>query len=833
MQTKLTRITSRIPEILTKRFDLVGGELVKTASAHMTEGRAEVLEIESPQSFADLLLTLGTNQALTFGTPDYGDCEIVTRDEWHRLGQPKDKATRTNDHFHYAPGPGIMMIDYDPTEGVKPYDRDELLAALEFCCNGITAGGWVWMPSSSSFIYDDLGRELNGLQGQRLYLFVQSAADIPRAGEVLAERMWLKGFGRIEISKAGSRLVRSVIDASVFQPSRLDFASGAECGAGLEQRRGMPVVQHGDAIDSVHIVKHGKVAEGKQAKQIIADAVEAASGEANRVRVEYVKSRAKKEAGSRATPEQIERAVERITKALETDDLETDFIVYIKDGGAVLPVSVGHILADPKRYHAKQCLDPAEPGYRGTQPTGIIYSDSDRPNIYSLAHGGRVFRLIDESEQVDPFEPKTYNLEVHCLVSGKGERIYYWREGDRYIPVSRADAPTHLLRYGVPDEVLPNGIKLTDEILLKMQMDSPLTFAGEIAGYDAGVHQMNNAKVLCTSTIETPQPVKRDWSTLGQVMSGLFPDADNRRRFMAACYFYWRSLHRRQWMPLPILVLCGPRECGKTLAVSILNMMMGEKPHGKGYRYLCGETAFNADLLKSVLLVCDDEATAKDMRSRMGMAAAFKQFSVDNKHRIEPKGFDAFTCAPHWRVIVCCNDEAEHMQVLPPVDESLADKFLLLRACRNEMPMDTNTPEGRETFEAQLKQEIPGFLWAMENETAWLNEYGGKRMQIEGWQDPVLLQRLNGLSNEIGLLELIDMLDPWTDLRPEWIGTAAELEAELTENEATRHKARSLLGWSRACGTYLSRLCTMEPGRVSVVDQQYSKHAKVYKIVQD
>ena len=830
MRSKLCVINSVEPEVLTKQYSLVNGELKKTASAHMIRGNAEVFEVADAHEFANLLTSLKTNQALTFGVPDCGDCEIVTKDAYNKLGQPSGFATRTNDHFHFSPGPGIMMLDYDPSEGVKPYSRDELIAALEYCCKGITSGGWVWMPSSSSYIFDEEGNELQGLRGQRMYIFVQSAADIPRAGELLAEKMWLHGFGRIEISTSGSRLIRSMIDTSVFQASRLDFASGADCGDGVKQMRGQPYVNVGDPIDSVSIIAHKKLADRKQAKQLIDDALKSAQEQANRVRKDYVQDRAVKEAGSNASQDEVQKVVERITKALETDNLESDFLVFVMSEGKLTKVSVSDILDAPRKYHGMQCLDPAEPGYRNGQATGIIYSDSDNPNIFSLAHGGRVFRMIKPGINVDPYEPAAYGIEVHCMLSNKGERTYFWKEGDRYIPVTRIDAPNHLLRAGVPDEVLPNGLKLTDEILLRMQMENPLAYAGEIAGYDAGVHTINNTRVLSTANVCTPESYEGDWSTLGMVMSGLFPDGDNRKRFMAACYFYWKSLHERKWMPLPVLCLCGPRESGKTLAVNVLNMMLGDRPFGKGYRYLCGATSFNADLLKSVLLVCDDEMIAKDMRSRAGMAQAFKQMSVDNKHRIEAKGVDAFTISPAWRIIVCCNDEAESMQVLPPVDHGLADKFLLLRCVRSEMPMATATPSAREAFHSALRREIGPFLYAMER-SDWINQYAGKRMQVEGWQDPVLLNRLNGLSNEIGLLELVDTADIYSTVSRDWVGTASELEAELTSEDSTRHKARSLLSWPRACGTYLSRLCSMEPDRVEVIDEGYQKKAKRYRIV--
>ena len=97
----------------------------------------------------------------------------------------------------------------------------------------------LWWPSASSHICDaETGEDLTGLRGQRIYLMVREAGDIPRAGAVLVDRFWAAGHGRIAVSAAGAALERCPVDGSVWQPERLDFAAGAVCGEGLVQRRG-------------------------------------------------------------------------------------------------------------------------------------------------------------------------------------------------------------------------------------------------------------------------------------------------------------------------------------------------------------------------------------------------------------------------------------------------------------------------------------------------------------------------------------------------------------------------------------------------------------------
>jgi hypothetical protein len=48
--------------------------------------------------------------------------------------------------------------------------------------------------------------------------------------------------------------------------------------------------------------------------------------------------------------------------------------------------------------------------------------------------------------------------------------------------------------------------------------------------------------------------------------------------------------------------------------------------------------------------------------------------------------------------------------ILPPIDESLADKMILLRTYTHPMLMETETPEGRAAFWSALNSELPAFV---------------------------------------------------------------------------------------------------------------------------
>ena len=74
------------------------------------------------------------------------------------------------------------------------------------------------------------------------------------------------------------------------------------------------------------------------------------------------------------------------------------------------------------------------------------------------------------------------------------------------------------------------------------------------------------------------------------------------------------------------------------------------------------------------------------------------------------KGKPALTLKPFWRLTVSVNDDPESLLVLPLIREDLADKIMLFRIERQEMPMPTGTNAQRTAFWNQLMVELPHWL---------------------------------------------------------------------------------------------------------------------------
>lgn len=395
--THFSIITAINPDILSKRFELdESGKLIKFSGGNLIKGTVEERAASSLADLAAILTRLTPAQALVYGVPIDRAVRVMTRKAFVEAGKPAGVTTRTNDAFTWPDGSGVMMLDYDPPSGVDAMDRNALVAAIREAAPGLSDVAMLWWASASSCIWQ-CDTELLGIRGQRLYLRVKGAADIPRAGAVMVERLWLAGHGHIEISKSGALLERTLVDASVWQQSRLDFAGGAACGEGLDQRRGDPVIIEGKAelIDTRAALPDLTAEEREKLTAIKSDAKSAARPKANGVKEKWIEARVQEivTGADSDDPEKVQEAQSIARRALEAGVLGGDFLVPVEVEGKIEILPVGKLLDNRACYHGCMTRDPIEPDYDGSRLVGRLFLLQARPVLHSFAHGGKTFRL--------------------------------------------------------------------------------------------------------------------------------------------------------------------------------------------------------------------------------------------------------------------------------------------------------------------------------------------------------------------------------------------------------------------------------------------------------
>lgn len=398
-----TRITSSRP--VTKKFWLGrDGRVERTINAALNDGAIEVLPVASLAEFKDCIIALAPKQCLIYGTPAHGVRRLMSKAAWNEAGCPSDAAPRTATAFSWPLVGGVLMLDYDaPKDGSPPLTRDQLIAALIAVCPLLADSDMLWMSSTSSAIYDaSTDEERIGIRGQRIYLFLEKAEDIPRAGKALVERLWAAGHGRCEASSSGSLLDRTLFDASVWQTNRIDFAGGAHCIEPLEQRRQFELrmgnrrtVNSEEAILSPDLVVQSAATNARDAARAAMTYVAAEQRETwMQKQMEALSA-----VHADANPDTIKTLVSR---AIERRQLFGDWpLTVVDDHGCKKVISVGEVLDDPAKYHNMRTLDPLEPEYDGGRVVGKLYLHSARPILHSFAHGGVKFTLLRQRTRLE------------------------------------------------------------------------------------------------------------------------------------------------------------------------------------------------------------------------------------------------------------------------------------------------------------------------------------------------------------------------------------------------------------------------------------------------
>lgn len=408
---QLTRFTSINPKRLSKRFTRVGDTLLKGGGGNMTDGIAERLTVAGLAEFAALLPTLTPKQALAYGVNGHDRARVAVKEAVAHTYDDLPVIARTRGYFEWPSGAGLLMLDYDPVPTTPPLMRDELVAALLNACPPLRAAPLVWRPSASSCIYDaQTGAELRGVSGQRLYIPVLDARDIPRAGQALFERLWLAGLGRYELSKSGAFLSRALMDASVFQPERLDFCGGAECGNGLTQRLPEPVFINPTApyLDTA-LISDLSADERATLDALMERARESLHAEQARIREAWIAERVMERLAHWPESERAEARphLERVYRQAAVGGwlgLDFELTIMKKGGKTRKTLTVQEVLRDRPAWHEATTLDPLEPDYPDGQArwVGWLNLRARAPYLQSQAHGGARYWLGEEPPDEEP-----------------------------------------------------------------------------------------------------------------------------------------------------------------------------------------------------------------------------------------------------------------------------------------------------------------------------------------------------------------------------------------------------------------------------------------------
>lgn len=388
---QFTIFTATVPERLTKVLTLASdGTLHKESAANMMRGTALRAVAHGLAELADMLETLDPAQATSWGVCEGGSLPIVPERE---AAETPGAISRTRKHFAYPVGPGVMMLDHDGApDGELSADvfRQRLIEA----CPALADAPMLWRPSCSAGVCTADGRELSALTRHRLYIPVRDASRIPEAGRALVQLLWATGHGWFEVGRAGQALERTLIDASVWQPERLDFCAPPLLGKGLQRPHAAPRI-FGDplALFDLALIPHDADTH-KQAQALKKAARQQLAGQCAAQRERWVATNAPALAKRRGIP--VDKARDVLQRASAQRVLMGDFVLMAEQGK---PVSVGEILDRPERWHNAQFADPLDPD-TDTRVAVVNLKSGQRPYLFTHRHGGMRFELLRQSARI-------------------------------------------------------------------------------------------------------------------------------------------------------------------------------------------------------------------------------------------------------------------------------------------------------------------------------------------------------------------------------------------------------------------------------------------------
>ena len=416
---------------------------------------------------------------------------------------------------------------------------------------------------------------------------------------------------------------------------------------------------------------------------------------------------------------------------------------------------------------------------------------------------GEYKQVLDSSDGQITFGTLKQHAGEHGFV-GAVKRFFYstkafgMQDGGVYIPLTGESAVRqHLAKLGVPKPA-------HDNLLCEIRVNQFVDYLGPLAGHKPGYRTFNGCKMVVTSGPNIVRAKAGECAFMDRVILTLLHDPEHpqqRQMFLDWLAHCRRAVLNHRRAQSPALGLTGQKGDGKSLLIEIISRSLGGR-WAKGYNFFSGQKNFNSEMVGAELIVMDDDAATKDHRARLRLAQAIKANQFAAGVRMEAKNRDPINVDPVQAIVIAVNCDPEELRVLPELTDSMEDKIMLLKTRPAECH---DTPE--ENI-AAIEAELPAFLHQLE-ERDLSNAYDGRR-RLKCFWHPEVLERVGLLSPERQLLELVHQLaivDGAIASGGEWSGTAAELEAALTNYDSTtQHQARRLLSWSGACGAYLGRL---------------------------
>ncbi|MGA7329524.1 MAG: hypothetical protein WBX25_34850 [Rhodomicrobium sp.] len=397
----------------TKQFWLDEKGQLQKKGADFTSNQFKRVTVHGLAGLKELLDGLPHNIFVTWGLPPlpaFPEGDVVTKGELDvhyarkangEIGEPKRPLiARDLACLHYEPVPSVMLFDYDPRKPLekhKPLGWQELDDIYEEQFPGWKKLGRLYVPSCSSFIRRKSdGHMLKGPGGWHSYIIVDDGTRIPEIAACLFQRFWETGHGWGELATNGRFGERTLFDLSMYQPNKPDFAAGPVLSDDLERDAPQGVLLPGGVMLASNYIPGKTMDEWKRSSKERREEYQRLKPEAEILQERHAEKRVAEILKEKPETDRV-KIKKTLLVAAQKQVLMADFVLYTPEK---VPVTVGELLANKKKWHGQRFADPLDPGHDDDWRVAIAQLETKRPYLWSHDHYGGRYELVRQEAAV-------------------------------------------------------------------------------------------------------------------------------------------------------------------------------------------------------------------------------------------------------------------------------------------------------------------------------------------------------------------------------------------------------------------------------------------------
>jgi len=416
---------------------------------------------------------------------------------------------------------------------------------------------------------------------------------------------------------------------------------------------------------------------------------------------------------------------------------------------------------------------------------------------------------FDDIEDVDGVEVVQTSITLDNTYYHKGSYYILDSTTERYISVNSEGMTRQLRMLGYSNKGADGEMSAVDKFKAHVELYNSVDACGALAGRSIGQRPIKGSsmKYLVTRKNTRVEAIEGNWDNIQSILVKQYGE-DQLRYLYSWLHRARYQLNHEEYNAGHTLVISGAVGGGKSFGVNkVFLPLFGGLADAE--RAMCRDNQFNSDLVGAELLLIDDADLSRRMEDRRSFGKKIKGLTSNAGYvSCHPKGVDAFTLNPLWRLIIAINDGEDDLGSMPPLGESeedtIGDKIIMLKCYKHQLPF-VGDPQQYNKLDAMVSSEINAFAYFIDNyEIPAEIKQGDSRFGFDEFHNPELIAVLNQNSNDRTLLSVtnsvlfndeyrMDIIEEAGTGRRYWQGTAQQWSNALLISKDIPHRVKNTI----------------------------------------